>query len=193
MENYNILIGLGKALIFDEYEKIMLTPESKATAHAGGIICDKGILEKFILSGGKTQGENYPSEAELMRDYIYENISKNVADFITLESNSMTTWGNARNVKRILENEINKDAGLLTIGYHLPRAIKIFEIEGFSNLAPLASENYLQESYSTEISDYLKSFKGVSEQTKELMVRTFTFFFPDGKILESIANKTRGD
>lgn len=215
MQNCKTLIGLGKAFTFDEYGKIMLTPESKATAYAGAIICDKGNLDKLIFSGGKTQGEEYPSEAELMREHIYKNISKSIADFITLETGSKTTWSNARNTKRILEDNVNQKIGLLTIGYHLPRATKIFEREGFSNLIPLASENYSKGDFSTEISNstllsfvpknylkgdrlteisnYLNSFKGGSERAKELMVRAFTFFFPDGKFLESIANKTRAD
>ncbi len=193
MQNCKTIIGLGKALTFDEYGKIMLAPESKATAYTGAFFCAKGNLDKLIFSGGKTQGEKYPSEAELMREHIYKNISKSIADFITLETESKTTWSNARNTKKILEDNISQKIGLLTIGYHLPRATKIFKREGFSNLIPFASEDYSSESYLAEISEYLKSFKGVSERTKEIMIRAFTFFFPSGKLLENIANSTRGD
>lgn len=193
MEDYNILIGLGKALTFDMDNEIMLTPESKATADAAAFFVNSGKLSRLILSGGDTQGSKYLSEAELMQEYIYHNISKSIADFIEIEPKSKTTWSNARNVREMLKGDVNNKMGLLTIGYHLPRAKKIFKREGFSNLIPPASEDYVTGLNLTEISEYLNSSKGVYERTKEMAIRAFTFFFPSGKILENIANNTRSD
>jgi uncharacterized SAM-binding protein YcdF (DUF218 family) len=188
MEDYKILIGLGKALETENC-RACLTFESKVTAHALGLACNKRNLDKLIISGGKTAGEEYPSEAELMRDYIYKVISKDIADFAILETESKDTWGNAREIKDILEKDLSQKIGLLTIGYHLPRATKIFEREGFDNLIPLKSEFYLSEPCSTEYLEYLKSPKGIYEQTRERLIQFVTSFSPEAKILRQIAGR----
>ncbi len=193
MSEYKILIALGKALELED-NKAILTPSSKATAYATGVIGDRGDLNQLIISGGKTLGLKYASEAELMRDFIYKNISRDVADFATLEDKSKTTLGNVKNIVEILEENINQDIGLLTVEYHLNRATRTFKRKGFSDLISLASEDFLGGDYKGRFLDYLNSPKGKGEEKKEKIISLVTFFPGGTELLEFIAtNFTRGD
>ena len=150
----------------------------------------KEDFDAIVFSGGATKRERY-SEALAMRNYMYNNVNNKFSGTIILETESKTTWGNAENTKSILGEYVHSKIRLLTVGYHLKRATNIFTREGFSNLVPLASEDYISPELFGEYKRYLKSTRGIFEQTKEFLIRGITLAEPKGKILERIADKTR--
>lgn len=107
--------------------KLKLSMDSKISALAAGMIWDyySKNQEKppvLIFSTGKTAGKNYPSEAEIMVDYMKRHGFDHIPDgYIRFEDTSYDTPGNIVESKRIIEEEELENVGYGTIGYHVPR------------------------------------------------------------------------
>jgi len=131
----------------------LLRTEAKIEAITANELYRKGRANKIIFTGGQSGGEELPSEAELMRDYL-EKLgvpSKN----IILEAESLNTIENMINVINLIgqnPDEYRKLA-FLSCGFHKSRMTKIASEFGLQ----VSSEDI----FSAE--DILKEIKGSSD------------------------------
>lgn len=197
-DHFDAVIVLGKN--WREYPKtntrpddLKLSIESKMSAIAGAEMIRAGLADKIILSTGKTAGQEFPSEAEAMRDYIvkkYENIS---TKDILIETQSKDTHGNAEEVLKIIQEHNLKTLALLTVGFHLERAEQIFNNHNIDTF-PFPSEDFLLQRsshYQKFVTDFQKSSHIQVEQIKEWILRHFLILDPKGKIISEIAKTIR--
>ncbi len=133
---FDALVVLGKNIgVGWTREKIRKTPNflsdrSELSVFAIGFLFKTGNFNKIILSGGKTSGANFPSEARAMKDFLLKEFPEIPEDKIILEENSFDTIENATEVKKILEDMgINQAIGLTTNEF-AKRAKMVFKQEG---------------------------------------------------------------
>ncbi len=128
----------------------MLPIPAKMRAIAALEILNKGEVNEVIISGGKTGGEELPSEAELMRDYIIrkkqielnkkvekEEISEGQAkeilqemiEKIKMEESATNTIENFANIINMIDENSQQyqDIGFLSNQFHLDRTVKLAE------------------------------------------------------------------
>lgn len=127
--------------------EIRLSTESEITAEAAGILYLQGCGDLIIFSSGHTAGSDYPSEAQKMREAMYDNFCEaEIPHSKTfLEEDSYDTLTNLRNVKdRMPDLGIDKVI-LLSIGYHLPRVRRLAKIVGIPFDEALKSDYVLRQ------------------------------------------------
>ncbi len=134
----------------------MMNVPAKMRAIAALEILKKGDVDELIISGGKTMGEDLPSEAELMRDYIAQKLQNELKrsvkkkeiskleavkkleeklEKIKLEDEATNSIENFANVINMMDESTKsyKDISLLSNDFHTERLKKLaekFNIEG---------------------------------------------------------------
>lgn len=96
----------------------------------------KGRVKRMIFTGGSGSVE-FPEKREGL--YVQKYLrSIHVPDSaLIIESTSKNTYENAVNTKSLLDSlGIDGNFLLVTSGYHMPRAMAVFEKAGFKNLTP---------------------------------------------------------
>lgn len=141
----DVLKRKAKRMLGKEPKKfrLKLSKDSRITALSAGIIWQeyKSKREKppiFIFSTGKTagrkfEGQELPSEAQAMRDYLKVRFPEIPDDNIKLEDYSYDTATNIVNCKKMIAN-LESQGGTtirrvsyLTVGYHLPRVYLLMD------------------------------------------------------------------
>ncbi|MCB9498708.1 MAG: YdcF family protein [Bacillales bacterium] len=122
-----LVVILGKRLNDDSTMK----EELKLRLNKGIEVFLKEDADYLVVAGGTPNKKAGVSEASQMYAYLLE---KNIPeDKIIAEDQSLTTWGNAINVKRILKGEKVTDLYLVSTKYHFERnfsnCYKIFKRE----------------------------------------------------------------
>lgn len=196
-----MLVVLGKN--WKKYPKagdtnIELSTDSKISALAAGLLLskDEPDYDYVIFSTGKTAGANWPSEAKAMKDYLLSKMTVS-QEKIILEEISIDTAGNAEEVGKLL-SKINdaKTFDLMTVGYHLPRAVKIF-----TTFLPFAVAHMI-DSYSVLFDsnqcycqalakERMESFGVKIEKIKEFILRRLLIFDPYGRCLRKFTLRVR--
>lgn len=134
----------------------MMNIPAKMRAIAALEILKRGEVDELVISGGKTMGESFPSEAELMRDYIIQTTQsklraklrrgevseeeavkelKERLEKIKLEDKATNSIENFANVINKMDSSGKeyKDIGLLSNNFHTERLKKLakkFQIKG---------------------------------------------------------------
>lgn len=134
----------------------MMNIPAKMRAVAALEILKQGDVDELIISGGKTMGEDFPSEAELMRDYIAQKLQselkrkvnkekisrlealdrlKDKIKKIKLEDQATNSIENFANVINMIDSSDKKyeNISLLSNNFHTERLKKIaekFDIKG---------------------------------------------------------------
>ncbi len=142
----------------------------------------------LVLSGGAT-GENNPdahTEAGMMQAYLTERCGIG-AERIFTDERALTTVGNAVNTYAILRRLGIESFTLVTSGYHVPRAVLLYEILGLINRDVLGDTPRIVENYAfdapapegTEVTDpfiaamqlreILDAFSGADETVRTLL------------------------
>src|SRR5690348_170082 len=124
---------------------------SLTLAQASTILFEKGQTGKVILMGGKTGGDNYKSEAELIAENAKSNGIPNSA--IVLEDKSMNTFENLVNALNLyIDNpEVSSQyqrLGILAQHFHLPRVRLIMDFFDVPYLTAFSSEKVVQHNAS---------------------------------------------
>lgn len=186
------IVALGNGMVVLKDNVLDLSPESKITILAAGILYKDKLGQKIVFSGGHTRGKSKESEAKKMFEFIKNKFSIPESDII-LEENSIDTAGNAFEVKKLLPE--NSKVILLSFAYHLPRAKRIFKNYGIYVKKDYASDKVLEEN-SPLYDEFLKKFtlkrkieKILGEMFCLLLVYTID---SKGKILRIITSQTRG-
>ncbi len=169
--------------------------ESKISALAAGKMFTQGSTDTIIFSTGKTAGKDWPSEAEAMREYMLEYYPNTPLERTLLEEESIDTIGNAEEVAKMLrEWEECSRIGLVTIGYHMERSLKIFRKRGI-RATPITSEEVVRWVASYDITCMVTEFENSNarriEYVKEFILRMILRFDPDGQKLRLLTKKLR--
>ncbi|MBL7933770.1 MAG: YdcF family protein [Bacteroidia bacterium] len=96
----------------------------------------KGRVKRMIFTGGSGSIE-FPEKREGL--YVQKYLqSIHIPDSsLVVESTSKNTYENAVNTKKLLDSlHIDGDFLLVTSGYHMPRAMAVFNKVGFKKLTP---------------------------------------------------------
>lgn len=133
-EKYTYGIVLGGMARYDEVNKQGYFNMSSDRFIQTALLYKQGYIEKIIVSGG-------PNGME-MKDNFREAdfLAKNLVDLgipaadILIENGSRNTVENARFTKRVLDSVggTRSKAVLITSSFHIPRAVKTFELEGIA-------------------------------------------------------------
>ena len=211
IKKFDLLVVLGKnwenyppRFAKPENWQIQLSPESKISALAGAEMLRAGLTEKVIFVSGKTAGKIWPSEARAMLDFIKSSYSGATEENFILEEESFDTAGNAEKIAELLKFQkprpglgfqdlVLKRVALMTIGYHLPRALRIFREYGM-NLPGFASETELvklslKNKYFVDY--HLSSLRYKLEVFKEMALFVIQFFDRKGKFLRHFSKLAR--
>jgi uncharacterized SAM-binding protein YcdF (DUF218 family) len=165
LERYDLVIVLG-AQIKKENEKYLLAPHTELRARAAANAFHSGTAERFIISGGYNflvrYNENqilskadfsfkafaksraWMSEASLIKEYMMGFDIPEEAIF--LEELSATTEETAEILKILIRRkptfDFAKKIAILTLIYHMKRALPVFQNSGL-RVEPLFAEDLL--------------------------------------------------
>jgi uncharacterized SAM-binding protein YcdF (DUF218 family) len=161
-EKFDALIVLGggfrKNLASDakEFPQRHLSLESKIRAIGAAEMYLEGKIGVIIITGGLTgkgKGENLPSEAMAMKNFILEKYPQIPENAIILEDKAVDTPNNAVGVEKIISNKELygiEHYALLTSSTHMDRANRVFEANG------LEADLFPAEAYAKERADTIK-------------------------------------
>lgn len=107
-----------------------LSFDSRLRARAAGELHRTGKFYKIIISGGRTAGPQFPSEAQALQDYLVKRYSDIPAESIVLEEESFDSVENVEKVIPLIQSSNCRNVAVLTSAYHLPKAEKIFFQQG---------------------------------------------------------------
>lgn len=172
MEKYDVVIVLGAQVGVNEKGKMVPAFHAEMRARAAGIAYKKGLTKKLVLSGGYNFGVRYDldlsvpifgtlksdrkpdfSDEARQKARWYRSEASVIAELLKmeygvppetliLEEDSQYTKQNAQFCKAIIERCGWKKIGLLTLLYHMERALKVFKEEGLK-VEPLFAEDLL--------------------------------------------------
>lgn len=198
-DNYPALLVLGGGFIQTADNKQNDTPklslESRMRTLAAGEMFKSGLIDKIIFSGGKTGGNNNPSEAEAMRSFLLSKYPQIKEQNIILEENALETSENMRNIKEILDKNGLDEAVVLTSEAHLARAIilaKKNEINVVSDAT--AEEEIISRSprhYQKFVEKYSASTGHKISQIREFLLRSLLVVDRRGRIPQFLAHQIR--
>ena len=136
-------VVLGLELVDGEMQE-ELVGRCEAAAAAARAFPDSVL----VLSGGAT-GDNNPdghTEAGMMKAYLTERCGI-AAERILTDERALTTVGNAVNTYVILRQAGIESFTLVTSGYHMPRAVLLYDILGLINRNVLGSSPEIIANY----------------------------------------------
>jgi len=181
--------------------QIHLSIESKMTALAAGQMYADGKVGKIIFSTGETAGNNlqghpYPAEADEMKKFLRRFFSEEqIQDSaIELENHSFDTAGNAEEVKTIINNLHLQRVALLTVGFHLPRSMRLFRSYGVNIEQGLSSEQILEGRsplYQRFLGAYQKSDRHRALASTERKVNAISIIDRKGRITRLVTKRSR--
>ena len=187
------IVGLGNGMVILKGNILDLSPESKITALAAGVLYKEEIGEKIIFSGGHTKGPTRESEARKMQELIRNKFPDIPEEDILMEETSLDTAGNAFAVKKVLPE--NSKVILLSFAYHLPRARRIFKNFGIIPEEVYASDKVLKK-LSPIYDNFINKFTFLRKAQKfirEAICLPLAYTLdPKGKFLRIITMRTRG-
>lgn len=149
-KNYDALVVLGKNIGVGwtrkriKKTKNFLSARSELNITTAALLYKKEFFKKLILSGGKTSGKDFPSEAEAMKRFLSNEFPEIPASSIILEENSLDTQQNAIETKKNIREQNLKNVAILTTSAHVPRTRMHFKRQGL-NLEILSSDKILQK------------------------------------------------
>ena len=191
---FEAVIILGNLPDFDrDKNQIKLSFDGKMRTIATGEMYKEGLARKLIISGGKTFGEELPSEAQIIADYLIKHFEI-PEEVMIKEEDSTDTVENIKNVEKILKDEnISGKLAVITNTYHIQRVQKILKEEGLEANAVTAEEMLLKRSghYKPLLEKYLSSGSMKVKKIKEAVLRSLLIIDPQGKIPRIITSKTR--
>jgi uncharacterized SAM-binding protein YcdF (DUF218 family) len=166
--------------------------EAKMTAIVAGEMFRCGTVDLLVFTGGKTAGEEYPSEAEAMAAYCIQRYDI-PPEAIILECVAFDTITNARLVKKIFDDKGYDDAWLLSRKYHLKRAQDIFFREGMkTDPIPVEEILWFRSPRHRKLADaYMHSLHYRVVRIKEYLLRLQIAVDPEARIQRFITRRMR--
>lgn len=115
----------------------VLSEDSLARTVCGARLAKRLNPEVVVVTGGHVNPSTEATAAERMRDLMV--LMGIPSDRILVEGRAMTTVGNARESRALLEPRGLMRIGLVTEALHMPRSVGIFRAAGFDSV-PLSCE-----------------------------------------------------
>lgn len=204
-EKYDVLFVMGKN--WRKYPpknaknsknfKLTLSIESKMSALAAGEIYMSGIADKIVFLSGKSAGKNWPSEGEIMKKFMKKRYPLIPDEVIFIKENSVDTASDVYNGVMYAHRTNLKNNAVLTISYHLPRCLKLFQNYWLTTrIHGLISEKEIKtrsRHYTTFVKKYSESRRIKIEQIKEAILKIIFLLDKKGKILRFITQKIRNN
>jgi uncharacterized SAM-binding protein YcdF (DUF218 family) len=186
-------IGIGSTAADIKRSKWHLSVESRLNVLAAGALYQSGM--HILFSGGKTVGNNVPSEAKAMYDYFRHHFPEVPDSDLFLEEQSIDTASNAERVQGIIHNAGYMHISLLTVGYHVANAATLFRRYGVAVEIALASEEIMKNRsiyYQKYITNW-SNLKRIKYEIKKEWVRKVLLHTidPRGKLLRQVAKISR--
>lgn len=170
-----------------------LSLEAKMRVQACGVLAENGKIQEAIFSGGQTLGENYSSEAEAMEKYFRATFP-DLKDFpIFLEKESYDTSENAKFTKDIMDRHEINTVFMITSGFHLKRAQKLFQEFGI-NTYPLGAEELVKQRsnhHDVFADKYLGSTRHLKKEVVDHILRLAMIVDRKQKLLGRVARHMR--
>ena len=193
---YPVLLVLGGGFKREPASPPALTSESHMRILAAGEMFKQGMIGKIVLAGGKTAGDDNPSEAQVMKAYLQKKYPRISDENIILEENSVDTSENMENINRLLEERGFNEAILLTSELHLKRAEQLARQYNLNIIEGHAAEdeiiNRSPRHYERFVDNYTASCGYKMAQVKEFILRSLLVVDRGGKIPRFLAHQTRG-
>ncbi len=185
-----------------EWQTNYLSRESRLSALAAGELWRQGKVEKIIITGGKTGGNKRLnattseslSEAGMMAQFLLKTYTDLSPEQVVVEDAAIDTSENAELVKALLKKHDLKQVGLLTVGFHLPRALQLFKTHGIEARGLVSEEEVVTRSkhHAAWAKGYPES-RGVKlEQVREFLARQLLVIDPKGRVQRTLAQWVRG-
>jgi len=192
-----VLVVLGKNWRKDPQGRITdLSIPSYMSSLAASVLMEFDLAKHVIFSSGFT-GDSI-SEARAMYSAISDSSRLPNDVNIYLEERSFDTHTNVKEVIQVIkDNElVNKTVFLLTIGFHLPRALEIFRLNGIEAVGFSSEEilsYFLPETryVSGVVEKYLRSPKVILEEFKEVLLWFSLWVDRNGHLSNFITRRTR--
>jgi uncharacterized SAM-binding protein YcdF (DUF218 family) len=195
----DVLIVLGKNIGIESTgedirrDNFHLSTDSRLNVLASGMLYEPGMI--IFDSTGQTAGPDIPSEAEAMRKYRAVHFKDIPAINQLLEDDSVDTAGNAEKMAEKLREIPHGEVRLVTVGYHLENATKLFERYGVKIAKGYASEKEVKRRsshHAAYIERWEKSERVKKEKRKELVRKGFLLVDRKGKIMHQVTKRSRG-
>ena len=122
-----------------------------------------GSRVPIVISGGKTKGLSYPSEAKVVSRLINRNKAQITPTI--LEETSLNTYENAREAVRIADSRNADTILLVTSDVHMLRALASFRARG---MEPAPIPVFTIERGALAFNDFLPSLSGMHEVRRGL-------------------------
>lgn len=173
-----------------EGTELMLSEDSMRSTIAGAELFLQGKTKKLIFSTGHTIGEDYPSEAQAMLDYMRNFYTEEEIpnEVVELEEISDSTPTNAEQVR---ERGIT-DGAIVTVDFHMRRSKRLFKNWG---VIKSHKDSFVAEDVLRARGFELKK-RGVLKKMKEAAVETpqqiLLYFNPSGSIANKLTSRIRG-
>ena len=158
-----VVLGGGVGLPLPPRLHADLTSDADRVLHAARLF-RAGKAPIVIVSGGQVFPE---SKAESESHYMSELLVEwgVVADSIISEPNSRTTFENAVETKKVLDNKGIRNVSLVTSAFHMPRAYATFKKLGIDT-TPSPTDYKVLESERPDIFSWIPSAGALSANTK---------------------------
>lgn len=172
-----------------------LSTESRIRLLAAGLLAQNGKVGEILITGGHTLGEDAPSEAEAIKDYLltrFPDLAEKGVQ-VTTEDISLETTVSADNAIEYLNSKGVNEAFLITSSTHMLRSEKIFQDRGFK-IHPLAAEFKAAQAsrrHAEFIDRYLGSTHNLKNNMLELIFNSVMLIDRQGRLPKLIASKTR--
>lgn len=176
-----------------------LSLESKNRILGAGEMFMRGEIGYIIITGGKTgkgKGENLSSEAEAMKNYLFEKYPEIPADKVILEDRAIDTATNITNIANVIADPKYKidDCALMSSATHLARAQQILQANGIiAETFPAEEWEKLRSAHHEKfLARYSTSHRVTMQKALEIFYRTLTtlrIIDPRGK---GLAQKATG-
>ena len=171
-----------------------LSPESRMNVLAAGALWSPEV--DVLFSTGQTAGSDTPSEASAMKRYFMHRYPHIPESRLLTEEQSIDTAGNAEEVARMLveRGQPYKRIGLVTVGYHLDNAVKLFANYGVPVADKYAAEVEVRRIHPV-LGRYVRlwseSERVISEYRRERVRSLLLPIDRKGKLLRQVTARTR--
>jgi uncharacterized SAM-binding protein YcdF (DUF218 family) len=145
---------------------IVLLCGSRERLAGASALMEDGYAPRLVLSGGKTDWiQSFPgSEAGSQAGYLKAHYKMD-AEKIFLEEKSQTTFENAKFTRDLFTARgWSKEIILVTSAYHMPRAVAVFQKQGFT-VYPAATDYHAMQQFRFRFYHLLPQARYLTEST----------------------------
>ncbi|HTH93040.1 MAG TPA: YdcF family protein [Candidatus Paceibacterota bacterium] len=187
--------GISRKKIFFAGISSYLPHGAMLNVVAAGILIKLGLVKQIVFTGGKTQGQDWFSEAAEMKR-VFIRLFRNVdPELILVEPCAIDTLGNIENMFQAGLLQKDSPVILLTVRQHLRRSQILFRNIANMETGGISSQDLILEHGTAEQKKYVRQYQETIEYRKELvkewLLRIIVKFDPQGKGLRRITSRTR--